>query len=260
MRRTRRSSRRNRRVFTTFSRLIARWWWSKQWFLVHFRELHFPSSRWTESQTVRAERRIIPNSTTTHRRNQSNKHDLGCDAWRQHRRLLEYRRSPRPIRFVDRIHTIHLIGRKIFRWVYMVQRTIDKETNDIQVWLLVARDMERRVRRSATKRKKHGPSRNWSVITLEDCTVFTSLIHRMRSSKKLFKNALRKLEVPMPAAIDCKIRERTYKETCRKPDSLKTKYACASFKTTNLRESVWKELYTKTMKTTAGKGINSLNH
>ena len=30
---------------------------------VHLRELHLPSSRWTESQTVRAERSIIPNST-----------------------------------------------------------------------------------------------------------------------------------------------------------------------------------------------------
>ena len=44
------------------------------------RELHLPSSRGTESQTVRVERRIIPNSTTIHRRNQSNKYDLGCDA------------------------------------------------------------------------------------------------------------------------------------------------------------------------------------
>ena len=35
----------------------------------------------------------------------------------------------------------------------------------------------------------------------------------------------------------------------------------ASLKLTNLRESVWKELYTKIMKTTLQKkGVNSLNH
>ena len=40
------------------------------------------------------------------------------------------------------------------------------------------------------------------------------------------KIARRKLEVPMPAAMHCKIRGRKYKETCRTPDSRKTKYAC----------------------------------
>ena len=40
-RRTRKSSRRIRRVFfNPISRLIAGWWWSKRWFLVHFREPH----------------------------------------------------------------------------------------------------------------------------------------------------------------------------------------------------------------------------
>ena len=95
------SSTRIRRVFfNPISRLIAGWWWSKKWLLVHFRELHLPSSRWTESQTVHSERRIIPNSTTIRWRDQSNKYDLGCDAWAPHRRLLEHRRRPRPIRFV----------------------------------------------------------------------------------------------------------------------------------------------------------------
>ena len=96
---------------------------------------------------------IIPNTTTIHRGYQSNKYDLGCDAWTSHRRLLEYRRSPRPIRLVDWIQTIHHIGQTTSRWVYMVRWSGDEETNDIQAWLLVARDMERHVRSSATKRK-----------------------------------------------------------------------------------------------------------
>ena len=44
--------------------------------------------------------------------------------------------------------------------------------------------------------------------------------------KETTKDALRKLEVPMPAAMPCKIRARKYKETCRTPDTRKTKYAC----------------------------------
>ena len=44
--------------------------------------------------------------------------------------------------------------------------------------------------------------------------------------KETIKNAWRKLEVPMPAAMPCKIRGRKYKETCRTPDTRKTKCAC----------------------------------
>ena len=102
---------------------------------------------------VRVERRIFPNSTTIHWRDQSNKYDLECDAWTSHGRLWEYRRKTRPIRFVDWIHTIHHIGRKTSRWLCMVWEAVHKEANDIQVPLLVARDLERHVKSSATKRK-----------------------------------------------------------------------------------------------------------
>ena len=42
--------------------------------------------------------------------------------------------------------------------------------------------------------------------------------------KHIMKNARRKLEVPMPAAMPCKL-QRKYRETCR-VDECKTKYAC----------------------------------
>ena len=58
MRRTRKSFRRIGRVFTTTSRLVGGSWWSKKCFLVRFRQFKLPSSRGTQSQTVRAERRI----------------------------------------------------------------------------------------------------------------------------------------------------------------------------------------------------------
>ena len=52
-----------RRVSSTTSRLISGCRWSDKWLLVHVRKLHIPPSRWTQSQTLLAERRIIPYST-----------------------------------------------------------------------------------------------------------------------------------------------------------------------------------------------------
>ena len=50
-----------RRVSTsTTSRLTSGCRWSDEWLLVHVRKLHFPPSRWSQSQTLLAARRIIP--------------------------------------------------------------------------------------------------------------------------------------------------------------------------------------------------------
>ena len=40
------------------------------------------------------------------------------------------------------------------------------------------------------------------------------------------KNALRKLEIPMAAAMLCKNRREEYRETCSVTEICKTKYAC----------------------------------
>ena len=50
------------------------------------------------------------------RRDQDYRFILGCDASTPCGRLLEYRRKPKPVRFVDWIHTIHHIGRKNPNW------------------------------------------------------------------------------------------------------------------------------------------------
>ena len=44
--------------------------------------------------------------------------------------------------------------------------------------------------------------------------------------KLIMKDARRNLDIPMTAAMPCKIRRRNDKETCRTPDARKTKYAC----------------------------------
>ena len=59
--------------------------------LVHVRKLHIPQSRWTLSQTLLADRRIIPYSTEIHWRIQNYSYEFGCQAGETHRWLLEHR-------------------------------------------------------------------------------------------------------------------------------------------------------------------------
>ena len=63
------------------------------------------------------------------------------DAWTPHGRLLERRRKPRPVRFVDWVHTIHHIGRKNLQMgiPWSGERLTKKHTTS-RTWLLVARD------------------------------------------------------------------------------------------------------------------------
>ena len=67
-----------RRASSTTSRLISGCRWSKKWFLFHVRKHHIPPSRWTQSQTLLAERRIIPYSTEVLRRFQNYTYEFGC--------------------------------------------------------------------------------------------------------------------------------------------------------------------------------------
>ena len=74
--------------------------------------------RWTKSQTFRAERRVIINSTTIYRRGENYKYDLRCHAWTPHWRWLEYRKGPRSIRCVDGFHMVHHIGWKTSKGIH----------------------------------------------------------------------------------------------------------------------------------------------
>ena len=80
------------------------------------------------------------------------------------------------------------------------------------------------MRRNA-KKNKNGLSRNQRSTTPKDCVVFTSLI-LVRNSRTSWKNARRKLEIPMPAAMPCKTPVNSSGETYRGIGKSKTKYAC----------------------------------
>ena len=79
--------------------------------------------------------------------------------------------------------------------------------------------------------------------------------------KETIKNAWRKLEVPMPAAIPCKTKGGKYRETCSTSGTPKTIYACI----VEADESTRKRSERTTVHEDhedhiAGKRINSLNH
>ena len=67
-----------RRVSSTTSWLTSGCRWSDKRFLVHVGKLHIPPSRWTQSQTLLAERRIIPYPTKINWCIESYSYELGC--------------------------------------------------------------------------------------------------------------------------------------------------------------------------------------
>ena len=130
----------------------------------------------------------------------------------------------------------------------MVWEAVDV-ANDIQAWLPVARALERHVRSSATKSKTKVGYRKTEAW--QSWKVAWYLLHWSSgcwSSRSLKKNARRKLEVPMPAAMPCKTKGVKGKLVALL--MLARQNTHASLKPTNLRERVWKELSKKIMKTT----------
>ena len=114
----------------------------KSWLFVHVRKLHLPPSRWTQSQSLLAERRIIPYSTVKHWCIQNYSYEFGCQARETHRWLVEYRWVRRFVWSLDRFHTIYFVGRKKSWRIYVVQREINKKTAHIQARSSMARTLE----------------------------------------------------------------------------------------------------------------------
>ena len=128
---------------STTSTLFLRCRWSDKWFVVHVRKHHLPPSRWTQRQTVLAERRIIPYSTEIHWRLQNYKNEFGCFARIPYRWLLEYPWIKRFVRLLDRFHTVYSIGRETSRRIYVVQEEIDKKAANIQARSFMAKALDK---------------------------------------------------------------------------------------------------------------------
>ena len=185
-----------RRVSTNhvFSRLISRCRCCTRCFLVHFRRLHFPPSRWTKSQTLHAEGRIISYSTVIYWRHQSYSYNLGCIARKPHRWLLEHRWSKRLVRFMDRFHTICLIEGKASRRIHVVQGETNETASNIQTWSFVARNLDKYVR----ELQNEGETLASEIPKLENARKLGGIYFIDLEDKEfpgIIKNARKKLEV-----------------------------------------------------------------
>ena len=187
-----RHSWRFRRVLTNhaFLRLISGCRWSTRWFLVHFGRLQTPTSRWTERQTLHAERRIISYSTQVHWRNQGHSYNFGCVARKPHRWQLGHWWSKRFVWLMDRFHTIYFIEGKASWRIHVVRVEIDETASHIKAWSFVARNLDKYVEELLKwKRSKLGQVKDQSWKMPEDFEIFISLNLGMRNSRKKIGNS-----------------------------------------------------------------------
>ena len=128
------------------------------------------------------------------------------DVWQEktYQRLLEHRCGSKLIRFVDRIHEVHVNEKspKGYRWSRERFTKIQATTRPDFLWPEIRIGMSK----AATKKQKQEWTRNQSLITLE-----------------------RKMEAAMPCKMDTRKRARKPQETAASEctDShKKTMYAC----------------------------------
>ena len=219
MRRTRNSSRKLRRMeyFNSFSRsLNLCWWGSEKRLLDHYRRIHLSSWCCTKSQTVPAGRRNISAFDEVHWCCWNDIYVTGRNVVRTYWRWLKHGWRKRNIECMDRLHKIHLIEWKATWWVHMVQGGYLQENKQPLAQTLygqmcgrisLMKRKKKAKQKCAIARPKLGNARQLKGIFL--------LSQTMKKFKLTIKAARRELEVPMPAAMPCKIPIKSSGETHR---------------------------------------------
>ena len=228
-----------RRVFfNPIPRLIVVWWWSDNGCLVHFRKLHIPSSRRTQSQNVRAERRNITYSTEIYRRYRNYRHILGCNAGEKHRRLLEYWWVKRFVWFTS--FTI-LDEKPPDGYTRSGGRLTRKQTipRADSLWPEIWKDMS-----EASKRNE---KQKWAIEKPKlDNTRRLRGIYFIDPADEEFKQTIKKCAEKVRSSDASSLARPEEESTGRiAPLVFARQNTHASLKPTNLRESVWKGLYMK---------------
>ena len=181
-----------RRVSSTTSRLVSGCRWSDNWFLIHVRKLRVPPSRYTLSQTLLAERRIIPYSTEIHWCIQNYSYEFGCQTRETHRWLLEYRWIKRLVWSVDRFHSDYSIGRKTSKRIYVARGEIKEKTADVQARSFMARSLDKNLEgKPSWRRCANCRMKNRNLMMPEDYEESVSLTLRTRNSKKPLRRLAR---------------------------------------------------------------------
>ena len=182
-------------------------------------------SRWTKSQTLLAERRIIPYSTEIHWRLQNYSYKFGCQARETHRWLLEYRWVKRFVCFLDRFHSVYSIREKPpngYMWSgeRLTRKQLTSRPDHLwpELWTKLGRNVKLKERQKWSHEKPmlDNGRRGIHFIDLEDMEF-----------KETIKNARRNLETPMAPAMPCKTSKKSkHGETRSKTDDFKWKFAC----------------------------------
>ena len=94
----------------------------------------------------------------------------------------------------------------------------------------------------------------------EDYVVFSFLEPDDEEFKRTMKNARRKWEIPMPAAMPCRLQPNQHRETCRTVGQHKTKYASIVEAGESVRIRTEGSQSKNHEDHIAGKGVNSLSH
>ena len=144
--------------------------------------------------------------TEAYVRDQSNKYDLGCDAWTPHRRFLKISME------TETYQARGLDSHESLCWEKNIQIGIQGRVGDWQrnkqhqgVITCGQKCGKRCLTQRNEKENKNGLSRNRSLTMLEDFAVFTSLIQRMRRSSAKWRIFVESWKIPMPSAMPCRL-------------------------------------------------------
>ena len=183
-------------------------------------------SRGTQSQTLRAARGIISYSTELYRRYQDYRYILGCNVGEH---IDDYwnvdggRELSGTWTGFTRFTVLNEKPPNGYTWsgegLTRKQTTSRPDTLWPQIWKNMS---------DASKRKD---KQKWAIEKpkLDNARTLRGIFFidpDDEQYKDIIQHARRKLEVPMPAAMPCKIQRGTYRETCRVEKDCKTKYAC----------------------------------
>ena len=130
-------------------------------------------------------KRIIPNSTEVCWRDQDNAHKSGCIAGKTHQWLLERRCGSNILRFVDRIHEVHVIEWETSSRIYVVRGVTYEDPSNYHIWLSVAWDFDWYVKSSWEERQARiGFGETKARQRSKTERHFCSLIRKMESIKR----------------------------------------------------------------------------
>ena len=222
------------------------------------RKLHIPPSRWTQSQTLLAERRIIPYSTQIHWRNHSYLYEFGCQA-RESALMI--------IGTLMALETCLILGQvslDLFYWKKNLQTDVCGPGRDWRGKQLTSRpdhlwpELWKSMGKHAKLKEKQ--KRSEEKIHLENARKLRGICFidpEDKEFKETIKNARKKLETSVAPAMPCKIAKNCGSGASNKN---KTKLACILEANESTRMRMGNSEPHHHEDHIAGKGENSFQH